>query len=164
MGGIKTPEDANGHIQALDDLFPLGQDADYTFLAIKDAYRLGFVLKVEVQKTREIKRASDGEVYIRRGAQKKKIKTTEDIRRIELDKGLYSFEEETVDLELDTILESQKFQEFLSEIIPKAVPIAWLKKTTIYPRRQAYCRSRSAVLGGTAIYSSKALRLKNVLV
>lgn len=124
--GFTTPEDANGHLQALDEFFPLGQDVNYTFLSHEDAP--GLVLRVEVYKTREIKRASDGEAYIRRGAQKIKVTTKEQLRRLELDKGIYSFEEDTLDIEPDVILESSKFASFLSKIIPKAEPLPWLKK------------------------------------
>lgn len=108
----------------------------------------GLVLKVEVYKTREIKRASDGEVYLRRGAQKIRVKTKEQLRRLELDKGIYSFEEDTLDVELDALLESGKFVSFLSKIIPKAEPLPWLRK-------QRFVRDNKPTVAAVLLFSEE---------
>ena len=60
--GFETPENANGHIQTFEELFPLGNDYSYEFLTNENAP--GYVLKVQVSKTRDIKRASNGKVYL----------------------------------------------------------------------------------------------------
>lgn len=65
--GFSDPEAANAHLQVFDQLFPLGQYFSYAFLATSSDH--GLVLQVSVNKTREITRASDGVVYLRRGAQ-----------------------------------------------------------------------------------------------
>jgi ATP-dependent DNA helicase RecG len=60
--GFQTPEDANGHIQAFEQLFPLGEGYGYSFL--KTATDVGHILKVEVAKSPAVKTASDGIVYV----------------------------------------------------------------------------------------------------
>src|SRR6266496_492565 len=65
--GFSSPEDANAHLQVFEPLFPLGEGYSYTFL--ESAGDPGVVLKVDVGKSRDVKVASDGKVYIRRGAQ-----------------------------------------------------------------------------------------------
>jgi ATP-dependent DNA helicase RecG len=65
--GFDSPEEANGHLQAFEQMFPLGTDYQYDFLSNES--QSGLVLKVQIAKTRDIKTASDGKVYNRRGAQ-----------------------------------------------------------------------------------------------
>lgn len=65
--GFPNQESANGHIQALETLFPLGSNFSYDFLRCPSC--TGFVLKVGVNKVADIKQASNGTIYVRRGAQ-----------------------------------------------------------------------------------------------
>ncbi|MDP2876027.1 MAG: ATP-binding protein, partial [Holophaga sp.] len=65
--GFGNQENANGHIQIFEKLFPLSQDFSYNFLQAPNAP--GLVLLINISKTRDIKIASDGKPYIRRGAQ-----------------------------------------------------------------------------------------------
>ena len=67
--GFADVEDANGHIQALEATFPIGEFVDYQFLRVAGASQDGLVLKVSVLKTPDVRAASDGTVYVRRGAQ-----------------------------------------------------------------------------------------------
>jgi len=99
--GFETPEAANGYIQAFEEFFPLGTDYSYDFLNNDSAP--GYILKVQVSKTRDIKHASNGKVYIRRGAQNLPIKDKEKIEILKRDKGLVSFETEPVNCDLTNI-------------------------------------------------------------
>jgi hypothetical protein len=56
--GFHDQEAANAHIQTLESLFPLGQDFQYTFL--KCVGKPGLVLQVEIKRTKDIKKASNG--------------------------------------------------------------------------------------------------------
>src|SRR6185295_11033749 len=94
--GFADQEAANGHIQALESLFPLGSETDYTFLAVDG--QPGLVLQVSVRKTLTIKKASNGHIYVRKGAQKRRLISAEDIRRLEFAKGIASFENELTQL------------------------------------------------------------------
>lgn len=84
--GFSDTEAANAHLQVFEQLFPLGQYYSYTFLACDIGP--GVVLQVNVNKTREITKASDGTPYIRRGAQNLPVTTPEALARLRLDKGI----------------------------------------------------------------------------
>ena len=56
--GFINQEEANSHLQVFESLFPLGTDFQYVFLSSDREH--GLVLKVEIKKTRDIKKATDG--------------------------------------------------------------------------------------------------------
>ena len=60
--GFKDQEAANGHIQSLEVLFPLGAEYSYGFLRAPGSE--GVVLHVQVQRTAQIARAHGGKVYV----------------------------------------------------------------------------------------------------
>lgn len=124
--GFANPEAANGHIQALEGLFPLGQDFSYTFLSCEGAPDV--VLQLLVHKTRDIKKATDGLPYLRRGAQNLPVDSPEKLRRLELDKGVQSFESDSVAVDAKTISNSEAIIEFMLQVIPTSDPEPWLRK------------------------------------
>lgn len=124
--GFAEVEAANSHLQVFEDLFPLGQYYAYTFL--RSASAEGLVLQVLVQKARDIVRASDGTAYLRRGAQNLPITSDEGLERLRLDKGVSSFETETIDAPSEMVTNSLPVLEFLVNVIPTAEPEAWLQK------------------------------------
>jgi ATP-dependent DNA helicase RecG len=124
--GFKNPEAANSHIQTFEQLFPLGNDYRYEFLSEESA--AGLVLKVQIAKTRDIKKAADSKIYLRRGAQNLPIENPDRIRILERDKGLTSFETEPVPCELEVVTNSEHIIKFMLDVVPTAEPAAWLKK------------------------------------
>lgn len=124
--GFSATEDANAHLQVFEGLFPLGQDFSYSFLSSSDSP--GYVLHVLVHKTRDIKKASDGMAYLRRGAQSLPVDSPDKLRRLELDKGITSFESDTVGVELSLVANSETMIKFMLEVIPTSEPEAWLRK------------------------------------
>ncbi len=124
--GFNTPEDANGHIQAFDQIFPLGDALDITFLRCNEY--AGLIVKAEVKKTKDIKRATDGVAYVRRGASSTPVTSPESLEILQRNKGLISFESETVNVPLDLITNSEQIISFLIEVIPSAEPQDWLRK------------------------------------
>ncbi|MGA2898252.1 MAG: ATP-binding protein [Acidobacteriaceae bacterium] len=127
--GFGSPEAANGHIQIFEKLFPLGEGYSYTFM--KCSTDIGFVLKVDIQKSRTIKVASDGIVYVRRGAQNIPFTTTDELARLERNKGLTSFETELLNADPKVITNSMVSIEFMLEIVPTAEPDEWLHKQNL---------------------------------
>jgi ATP-dependent DNA helicase RecG len=127
--GFGVPEDANGHIQIFESLFPLGEGYEYSFL--RGTTESGLVLKVDVSKSRGVKKASDGIVYIRRGAQNLPVTTEEGLTRIRRNKGLVSFESEPVSARIDLITNSTVILEFMLEVVPTAEPEGWLRKQQV---------------------------------
>ncbi len=124
--GFQKIEDANGHLQIFEQLFPLGKDFQYNFMKCEG--ESGLVLQVQIQKTGDIKRASDGFPYIRRGAQKIRVSTPQGMKQLEYTKGLTSFETETVPVTSDVVTNSIPIIEFMLRVIPTAEPFPWLVK------------------------------------
>lgn len=128
-GGFPNQEAANGHIQAFESLFPLGDGYSYTFLRSPNSS--GLVLKVDVGKSRDVKKATDGRVYIRRGAQNLPCDSDEDLARLRRNKGLTSFETEPVSSDAEVLTNSAVTLEFMLEMVPTAEPGPWLRKQQI---------------------------------
>lgn len=127
--GFQDEEPANGHLQVFDELFPLGADSTITFLTADDLP--GLVLKVEVPKSRQIKRASDAKAYIRRGAQNLPVETDERLDILRRDKGLSSFETETVNCDPNLVTNSETIIAFMIDVVPTTEPEPWLKKQQV---------------------------------
>ncbi len=144
--GFKVPEDANSHIQVFEQLFPLGEGYEYTFLTTATAP--GHVLKVEVAKSRNVKPASDGVVYLRRGAQNLPVKTEEALTRLRRNKGLVSFETEPVSADPSLITNSTVTIEFMLEVVPTAEPEAWLHK-------QQVIQAAKPTVGGLILFAEE---------
>jgi ATP-dependent DNA helicase RecG len=127
--GFADVEAANGHIQAFEERFPLGKDFQYEFLRCQN--RRGVILHVQVIRTQAIVKAYDGIAYIRRGAQNLPQKTTEEVRRLEFQKGVSSFESQTVKSPKELITESLVTCGYLKHVVPNAQPEPWLKKQSL---------------------------------
>ena len=124
--GFAKPEDANAHLQVFENLFPLGEDYLYSFLS--HAGQTGYVLQVAVRKTKGIVKANDGIPYIRRGAQKLPVDTSSKLTILERNKGITSFENEPVSVDLANVCNSQTAIKFILEVVPTSEPEPWLKK------------------------------------
>ncbi len=124
--GFTTPEKANGFIQAFEQFFPLGTDYLYDFL--KSANEKGLILKVDIKKTKDIKPASDGKIYLRRGAQNLAVVKEEDVARLRLNKGLASFETETLNARKEFVVDSEVTKKFMTQVVPHAEAGTWLRK------------------------------------
>jgi Predicted transcriptional regulator containing an HTH domain and an uncharacterized domain shared with the mammalian protein Schlafen len=124
--GFANQEAANAHVQVFEQLFPLGTDYRYDFLGNED--RAGLVLKIQVAKTRDIKIASNGKIYVRRGAQNLPIEDPARIEILRRDKGLISFETEPVNCDPSVVTNSEHIIKFMLEVVPTAEPAIWLKK------------------------------------
>lgn len=127
--GFQSVEEANGHVQALDRTFPLGQFVDYQFLRQVENPTSGLVLKASILKTPDIRKSSDGGVYVRRGAQNLPLTDPEAIRRLEYLKGVTSFETHPVDVPVDLVSDSLIVTGFVMEVVPTVSQVEpWLRK------------------------------------
>ncbi len=124
--GFANEEAANGHLQAFEGLFPIGGDLDFEFLGSPTDPTL--VLHATVQKTKDIKLASDGIPYLRRGAQNLRVDTQQAMVRLKQNKGITSFETSSVSVPLESVTNSEVVIKFMLEVIPSAEPEAWLRK------------------------------------
>jgi ATP-dependent DNA helicase RecG len=124
--GFADPEEANGHLQAFEQVFPLGSYYTATFLSCQS--EIGLVLQLQIFKSKDICKALDGNVYTRRGAQNLPLTTEEQLARLRLDKGITSFETETVNVDKSLVSNSTVTLQFLLSVVPTAEPEPWLRK------------------------------------
>lgn len=124
--GFSDEEAANGFIQAIDALKPLGNHYSATFLSHHD--HEGLVLQLSIVKTPDIIFSSEGNAYIRRSAQNIPVDSEAGLERLRLDKGIATFETEIIDYDINEITNSEAIIEFLINVIPNSEPEPWLKK------------------------------------
>ncbi len=86
------------------------------------------VLKADIHKVKEIKYASNGIAYVRRGAQNLPMDTAQKLKRLEYDKGITSFESELVNVDPILIENSQTLKEFVKSCVPSSDPKTLLHK------------------------------------
>jgi ATP-dependent DNA helicase RecG len=127
--GFADPEEANGHIQCFEELFPLGGDFSYQFLSHPS--QSGIVLQALICKTKGVIKASDGIPYIRRGAQSLPVNTDAKLRILERNKGVTSFENETVPIALSKVCESDVAKKFIADVVPTSESETWLRKNEL---------------------------------
>jgi len=124
--GFQDEEEANGHIQIFEHLFPIGDYYSYTFLSNQNSP--GLILQASIKKNLHIVKASNSHIYKRRSAQNLKLTTEAELKRLELDKGLASFEDITLNIPLEFVTDSLIIYEFMIEVVPSIEPYPWLKK------------------------------------
>lgn len=144
--GFADQEAANGHLQAFEQLFPLGDEYTYTFLRAPELP--GLVLKVDVSKARQIKTASNGTVYVRRGAQNLPFTAPEQLESLRRNKGITSFETETVNAEPEVITTSEVTLRFMRDVVPASEPENWLRK-------QQMLVANKPTVAGTTLFSDE---------
>lgn len=124
--GRASTEAFNGHIQALETFFPYGTDFDYEFLQHPTDETV--VLRITVLKTGDIRKAHDGKVYVRRGAQCLPVDTPDALEKLRKRKGLSTHEVATVAYPVAEISNSLVVLEFMLSVIPNSEPVSWLSK------------------------------------
>jgi ATP-dependent DNA helicase RecG len=124
--GFTKIEDANGHIQAIEEI--LAAKGYYRTAFLKCATYHGYVLHVEILKSREVIYTSDSSVYVRKGAQSLPVTGFESQKRLEFNKGVRSFESERVHTNPNEITNSAVVIGFMLEVVPSSEPENWLKK------------------------------------
>ncbi len=127
--GFPRIEDANAHLQVLNNICPLG--SEYTFEFWEHPRSTGFVLHLEIRKTRSIITATNEIPYIRQGAQNLPVDTPAKLTRLERNKGISSFETDTVDVGSETITNSVATIKFMLEVVPTTEPEPWLRKQNL---------------------------------
>lgn len=145
--GFLDIEEANGIFQMLDNLSPIGNDYNATFL--KNEADQTLVLQISVNKQNSIVKSTEGIPYVRRGAQKLPINTSEKLRRLELDKGIVLYENEIVtDSDLNDLNDSKSLAKFASHIIPHLDSPSWLEK-------QKLIRNGHVTVAGLMLFSDE---------
>ena len=125
--GFACIEDANSFIQVIESLPTVESYYDLDFLCHPTLNT--YVLKICVFKTQLMVKTTDDKIFVRKGAQSLPVDTPEKMRRLELDKGITSYENEPVgESEITDATESDIYEHFSKAIIPEVEPIKWLRK------------------------------------
>ncbi|MBD1825954.1 DEAD/DEAH box helicase family protein [Microcoleus vaginatus GB1-A2] len=136
--GFNNVEEANNHLAIINDLFPLNEEINCRFLV----YENSFVLHIEIQRTRQVIKASDGVPYIRVNAQNLAVKKAEELLQLKRNKGThsYSFEEESTVADISDIADSKPLVEFMKENEPNSEQLKWLtNQKFIYKDKITVC-------------------------
>ncbi len=144
--GFVGQEGANGHLQAFEQLFPLGTDYQYEFLKC-DTQR-GLLLHVQVNKAQSVVKASNKIPYVRRGAANQPADTAEKLRRLEYAKGITSFETEPTNIPKNSVTDSDVIRGFIRQVVPKARPEDWLRK-------QVLMRNNRPTVAGVLLFADE---------
>jgi ATP-dependent DNA helicase RecG len=124
--GFTSAEEANGFVQTFEEFFPLGTYFRYQFLRLNDLR--GLVLHSEIMKTPDIRPASDGIHYLRRGAQNLPQDTDEKLTRLRFNKGINSYEDFLINAPVEEVANSAAIIDFMLDNIPTAEPEPWMRK------------------------------------
>jgi ATP-dependent DNA helicase RecG len=124
--GFESIEDANAHVALLVTLYLLDNYYNVTFFRCDN--KVGYVMYLQVYKTKNIIKSTKGDIYVRKSAQNLKLISDEEINRLKLDKGIVSFESELLNIPKTAVTDSLTIYKFMYEVIPTTEPEAWLKK------------------------------------
>ena len=127
--GFKDIEAANDRIATIEKMSPLGNHYRAEFLICKG--EPGALLHLTIFKSKDILKASSGVVYVRRGAQKQSVRGDEALRRLQLDKGIVSFEDDTCNVDPKAITNSKTVIDFMLQVVPSGEPEDWLRKQNL---------------------------------
>lgn len=123
--GFADDEDANGHIQAFEKVSPFGVDIQGEFLRCSSFP--GLVLHINATKSRVVRTSSDRKAYKRLGAQSLPVLEEEALTALRRSKGVESFEDETLNIPLKDVTNSEPIIEYLITAVPTAEPEIYLR-------------------------------------
>ena len=127
--GFADAEATNPIFQVIEKMLPMGNHYKATLLSCEG--HKGVVLHLILFKTGNILNASDGIPYVRRAAQNLPVKDREAIRRLELDKGIVSYEDNTIKVAQESVTNSRTTISFILNVVPLAEPDEWLIKQNL---------------------------------
>ena len=122
--GFSVMEECNQIVEVISALFPNYDDCRFEF-CYDDADVI--VLHITIQKTLKVIRATNGKAYLRIGVQNIPQETQEQIRQMEYDKGIYSYEDELTACTYTDICNSTVLKRFIQQVVPRTNSFDWLK-------------------------------------
>lgn len=122
--GFDDPEQANDISHVLFQAHPFGNHIKLEFLSNRN--QTGLVLHITVKKVKEVVKSSSGDIFVRVNAGKQKIDTPDKLKRLDLDKGIITFENEWVEIQHSRLENSSSLSNFLTNIIPSGKPLTYL--------------------------------------
>jgi ATP-dependent DNA helicase RecG len=132
--GFATMEAANGIFQVLERMLPLGNHYHAMWLNTAEADLPGYVLHLVIDKTQEAISSSDGSFFVRRNSQNVRVVGDDALQRLKFDKGIASFEDTSVNTDMNTITNSTTALKFILDVVPSSEPEDWLRKQNLITR------------------------------
>jgi ATP-dependent DNA helicase RecG len=129
LSGFRDFEATNSIFQVIEAMYPTGGHYKPAFYITDDPSNI--ILHLLVFKTKDLIKATDGVYYIRRAAQNLPVTTLDGIKHLELDKGIVSFEDNTINARLSDITNSVTTLNFIISSVPTVEPEAWLIKQNL---------------------------------
>jgi ATP-dependent DNA helicase RecG len=126
--GFVDIEAANPIIQVFERMDPRWTYLSAEFLRAPEMK--GLLLHITIFQTQDILLATDENAYVRRSAQSIRLNAT-GLAQLKYDKGLISFEDEPVNIEIEEITTSENIHKFLLDVVPTADPRSWLEKQRV---------------------------------
>ncbi len=156
--GFDDVEEANDITQILFQAHPFGNHLIFEFLTCIEFS--GYVLHITVKKVKEIVKSTKGEVFVRVNAGKAKLDTNDKISRLELDKGIVTFEDEWVNINPQKVENSLSVLNFLINIVPNAEPLTYLNNQELLRKEQCKVSGVLLFCDEPAIYLPKRCSVK----
>lgn len=156
--GFQDVEEANDITQTIFQAHSFGNHVIFEFLKCDGLP--GYILHITVKKVKEIVRSTKGEAFVRVNAGKAKLDTDEKIKRLELDKGIVTFEDEWVNVKIKKIENSLSVLNFLINVIPNAEPLTYLNNQELLQDGQCKVSGVLLFCDEPAIYLPKRCSIK----
>ncbi len=119
-------EEANGLITVIMGQFQDGPE--YVTCQFLDLAGKGLAAAFTIQKTPFVVRTPDQKTYKRQNAQDREIKTEHDLLRLQLEKGVRSFEDSAVEAEPSELDRSNIMSTFMEHVVPSATKEVFLDR------------------------------------
>lgn len=156
--GFMDVEEANDIAQVLFHAHPFGNHLIFEFLACNNYS--GYVLHITVKKVKEVVKSTKEEIFVRINAGKIKLDSVEKIARLELDKGIVTFEDKWVNIEPQKVENSLATLNFLINIVPNAEPLTYLNNQELLKKEQCKVSGVLLFCDEPAIYLPKRCSVK----
>ena len=124
--GFVAEEDADKHLEIIDST--VGNNADYNIESFVNDSVPGIVYHIQIHKCARIIYSTDHIAYKRIGTQCLPCKSADEIRRLELEKGISSYEDDVTKHTFDNIKNSSVLTNFIKNVVPSVTPYDWFRK------------------------------------
>ena len=146
IDGRTSKEQYNDIVTTLESLEGLNGEYSLTYLVFRNNC-IG--LQITIFKNHHIVKSTDGKIYIRKNAENLQVDTEEKRRRLELDKGIYLYENTNVpESDIADAINSKVYGDFANKIIPNIDKFNWL-------RAQKLCVGSSLNIAGVLLFTDE---------
>lgn len=146
IDGYDKKEDCNDIFTMLETLKGLNGEFTTNFLIFTNG-KVG--LEINIFKNHSIVETTDGEIYVRKNAQNLKIITDEQKRKLELDKGIFQYENtRVIGTAIADAMNSRVYQDFSTQVIPNIDRFNWLNT-------QKLCVESNLNIVGTLLFTDE---------